>query len=109
MNTAGDRNEQKFEAMLTAALERQPQVAIPANFAARVAASMPVRKAARVTHYGVTAAYLCILLLTAGLAILAATHPVSWMNLHSMVALLEMALTAELLLLFVFAELWQTQ
>ncbi|HEY0307104.1 MAG TPA: hypothetical protein VGB94_03030 [Acidobacteriaceae bacterium] len=109
MNTAGNRNEQKFETMLTAALERQPEMMIPANFAARVAASVPARKAIRVTHYGRNAIYVCILLLTAGLAALAATRPVSWMDLHSVVTLLEIALTAELLLLFVFAEVWQTQ
>lgn len=109
MKTAGERNEQKFEAMLTAALEHQPEVVIPAGFAARVAASVPVRKPVRVTHYGRTAIYLCILLLTAGLTVLAITKPVSWLNLHSIVSLLEIALTVELMLLFIFAEAWQTQ
>ncbi len=109
MNTAGDRNEQKFETMLTAALERQPEIVVPAGFAARVAASVPVRRRVRVTHYGRNAIYACILLLTAALAVLAATHPVSWLDLHSMVTLLEIVLTAELLLLFVFAEVWHTQ
>jgi len=108
MNTAGSNNP-KFEALLTAALERQPQVAIPANFSARIAASVPARKPVPVTHYGRTMTYLCILLLTAGLAAFARVEPVSWLNLHSIATLLEIGLTAELLLLFVFAEVWQPQ
>jgi len=109
MNTASDRNDPKFDSMLTAALERRPEIVVPTGFAARVAASMPGRRPVRVTHYGRNAIYACILLLTAALAVLAATHPVSWLDLHSMVTLLEMALTGELLLLFVFAEFWQMQ
>ena len=97
--------ERKFDAMLTAALERQPQVAIPAGFAARVAASLPARKPVRVTHYGRWVAYLCMMLLVAALAWIAHSTPATTISLHNESFVLEMAFTSVLLLLILLAEM----
>lgn len=103
--------ERKFDVMLTAALERRPEIAVPENFAARIVASLPAvrpaQRTARVTHYGRTAAYLCMLLLTAGLVALPILRPASILNLGSGAALLEIAFTLELMLLLLCWELWQ--
>jgi len=97
--------ERKFDAMLTAALERQPQVTIPAGFAARVTAALPARRPVRVTHYGRAAAYLCMMLLVAALAWVAHSSPATVISLRNETFVLEMVFTAALLLLILFAEM----
>jgi hypothetical protein len=104
-------NEQKFDAMLTAALERQPEIAIPANFAARVAASVPAvrpaQRAVRVTHYGRTIATACTLLLMIALVLIPVLRPQFHVSLHNAAFALEMLLAFELAVLFAASEIWQ--
>jgi hypothetical protein len=104
MNT----NETRFDAHLTAALERQPEIAVPADFAARLAVSLPAARPVRVTHYGRTAAYLCMAILTAALFLLPILRPDSLQTIRSGASLLEIAFTLELMFLFFYSDIWQT-
>jgi len=108
MNTA--ERDRKFDAMLTAALERRPEIAVPEGFAARVAAGLPARAAARPareTHYGRAAMYGCMLLLTVVMAWIPLTHTAAVLAMGSGASLVEMGCTAMAMLLFYFAEMWQ--
>jgi hypothetical protein len=112
-------NERKFDTMLTAALVRQPEIAIPAGFAACIAAGMPRRESlppVRVTHYGRTIATLCTLLLIAALVLVPMLHPhlggshwdrSSSTFLRNGAFLLEMLLALMLAALFAASEIWQ--
>jgi hypothetical protein len=103
-----NRKEDQFDALLTAALEHQPEIAVPADFAARIAASLPAQRTVRVTHYGRAAAWLCMLLLIAGVALLPILRPVSMLTAGSGAFLLEIAFALELMLLFMLSDIWQT-
>jgi hypothetical protein len=102
--------QRKFDAMLTAALERQPEIAVPAHFAARVAASLPAmrpaQRAVRTTHYGRTVAMVCTLLLIAALVLLPILHPLN-ASLRSGAFLMEILFTLTLATLFAASEIWQ--
>lgn len=66
-------NEDSVDARLTRALERKPAVDVPADFAARVAAQVPVRQAVVVvpTRYGLMAARIGMAVLLAALVVVA--------------------------------------
>ena len=79
-----------LDGRITAALERAPHPSIPADFAARVAARLPV-VGARATTYlpssrvGIAASIAGLLLLLAGMLLLAPRttgHDVYWMGLE---------------------------
>jgi hypothetical protein len=93
------RNE-KFEALLTAALERQPEVVVPVEFTVRVMQALPKRKPVRVTHYGRMMAYVCALVLMVTLVWLPVTHPGVTMSVRSVTGLIEIGMTGLLMLLF---------
>jgi len=68
--------EREFDARITEQLERLPDLsaAIPADFAARVAAKVPVRRrpvSVRTTHYGRTLMVLGLVVLFVALVVLA--------------------------------------
>ncbi len=62
-----------MDARLTRALERKPAVAVPSEFAARVAAQVPARAsvAVRVPHYGLLAARIGVAVLLVALVAMA--------------------------------------
>lgn len=76
-----EREQRVLDARIVRELERVPDVAlsIPADFAARVAAKVPERKAevARVTHYGRTLMGVSLVVLFVALVVLAARGFVS--------------------------------
>ncbi|GGA75431.1 hypothetical protein GCM10011507_28490 [Edaphobacter acidisoli] len=72
---------QALDTKIVQALEMQPEVAIPANFAARVASQVPVRRSAirravllRPTHYGLKAMVASLVALAVILVALLANH-----------------------------------
>jgi hypothetical protein len=107
--------QRKFDAMLTAALERQPEIAVPANFAARLSASLPAarpaQRAVRTTHYGRTIATACTLLLIAALFLVPILYPHSLgthsPSLHNNAFVLEIFFTLVLAILFAVSEMLQ--
>jgi len=62
-----------LEERMVRALERVPEVTIPADFAARVAGRLPVRRAIAVTpaRYGLLAMRICMALLVLALVVVA--------------------------------------
>lgn len=71
----------KLDAKIVQALETQPEVAIPAGFAARVASQVPARRPAarrtvllRPTHYGLKAMAASLIALAVMLVALLANH-----------------------------------
>jgi hypothetical protein len=79
---AREMEDRAFDARVIAELERAPDVSglIPADFAARVAAKVPARRAVlgvpsvsiRQTHYGWKAMWVCLAVLCVALIVLAA-------------------------------------
>ncbi len=79
---AREMEDRAFDARIIAELERVPDLstAIPVEFAARVAAQVPARRAVVVpvsvleheTHYGRTAMWVCVAVLFAALIVAAA-------------------------------------
>jgi len=99
-------SERKLDAMLTAALERRPEVAVPAGFTARVMTSLPARRPVRATtHYGRLAAYICMVLLVAAMLWIGRSGPAFSLSLGNMSFVLEMLCTLALLLLILFTEM----
>jgi len=104
-NITPDQARRRFEALLTAALEHKPAVAVPAGFAARVAALVPARAAAiRATHYGRIISYVSMALLLMVLAWLPVAHPADLRNITSWTSLTELVLILELLAIGYFTE-----
>ena len=85
------------------ALETAPELQIPADFAARVASSLPATRPVSLTptHYGQNAMLLGIVVILAALVILA-LH-----STHATLGLLESLLFAQFLALAVWFTVWR--
>ena len=85
-----EQQNTSFESRLTAALERREEVAIPADFAARIAAQLPVLQPVRRRIHagrtiGILAAIVCVLAL-------------AWLAPHTAPSFTSVAFDVELLL-----------
>ena len=103
--------DEMFEARMTRALERVPEMAIPEDFAARVAGRLPKRRAVsswpalRATRFGQGAGVVCLLALLAAMLLLALRanlHSVFWTGL-------EWTLCAQFVVLAMWLGVWRRQ
>ncbi len=101
---AGD----ELELWVTQALERMPEMTIPADFAARVAGRLPKRRARtmpalRTTRFGQIAAAMCLMVLLAAILVLApraTLHEPLWV-------VLEWTLCGQFVLLAMWLGVWR--
>jgi hypothetical protein len=81
-----------LDAQITMALEAAPRLSVPADFATRVAAKMPLRPRATLTptHYGAGAAFACLvalMVLMVGFAPMLAQGSGHWVSIQTMFCL----------------------
>ena len=90
----------EFEARVDRALERSPEVTLPADFAARVARSLPAKEPLPVQIrpvFGQTAGYLALAAMMVMLLVLARMHPEALEAGKGFVFVVELLLVAQLL------------
>lgn len=100
--------DEMFEARMTQALERVPEITIPADFAARVTAQLPKRRAMtmpslRTQRAGQSIAVACLVALVAAMLMLApraTLHSTFW-------TALEWTLCAQFVVLAMWLGVWQ--
>lgn len=97
-STSGRQLE--IEAKVVAALQRRPEIAVPAEFAARVARAMPAKvhsRGASRPMFGRLAGYLAVAAMMAVLLALAWRHPAALEAGRGFVFAVELLLVAQLL------------
>ena len=109
-------NDTNFESQITAALERKPQVYIPASFAASILAALPAghapNRATRTSYatpYTRRIALAAIVLLTIALIALPLREPNAMLSWTSMGFLVEMVFACELMALALWPGLWPSR
>ena len=90
----------EFEARVDRALERRPEITIPADFAARVARSLPAKEPLHAQIrpvFGQTAGYVALAAMMVVLLVLARIHPEAFEAGRGFVFAVELVLVAQLL------------